>query len=239
MTKPSWRTKLKKTWRRLRRSLLVTGPIVALTLWLVFQHKPDWYRPVQLTESQRRVARRDATRRADAFGDSLVNREPFEVVLAEEELTRWLSVTPSLWPRSEEAELCEPAVQFSDDLIRLGVMVDRNGWRAVIGAGIECGLTPDGRDVTLRLVKISAGSLPIPRALMAWVQRAPPDDASRGGNGGSSDVESLLLDIQSVDDLRSGVSRPNWFVWPNGERPFSIDSLSIEPGRIRLGIRPR
>ena len=183
---------------------------------MIFQRKPDWYQPVVLDAAQQRVARQNATRRADTFGDLLVKREPFEVVLTEEELTRWLCATPSLWPRSDGAELREPAVHIGEDLIRLGVLVDRNGWRAVLSAGLECRLTPDGRDVTLRLTEISAGSLPIPRALMAWAQRTKSGDVSHSDEGGSSDAESLLLDIQSVDDLRSGVSRPNWFVWPNG-----------------------
>lgn len=242
MPKMRWLARLRKQWRRIRLVVLILGPLLTLTLWMAFQHKPGWYAPVTLDQSGRRLARRSATRRADEFGDALVRREPFELILHEDQVNRWLAATPSLWPRGESIVVRDPAVHLESGLIRFGALVDRNGWLTIFSAGIQSGLSDDGDTVTIRLVEPAAGALPIPRAVLSWVRpatRTPlPGSPGRGGEP-QVPVESLLPDVQSVDDLLEGLRRPNWFVWPNGDRAFSIDSITVESGRVSLAIRPR
>ncbi len=233
---------MRREWRRSRLVVLILAPVLTLTLWMAFQHKPGWYSPVTLDQSGRRAARRSATRRADEFGDALVRRKPFDLVLHEDEVNHWLAATPSWWPRSESVEVRDPAIHFEAGLIRIGALVDRSGWLAILSAGIRCSLSDDGDTVTIRLVEPAAGALPIPRAVLSWGR--PETPVSPSSTQGRSDeprvpVESLLPDVQSVDELLGGLRRPNWFVWPNGDRAFSIDSITVEAGRVSFAIRPR
>ncbi len=235
-SKPDWKAKLRKAWRWIRVGLLIVGPVSALTVWMAFQHKPAWYAPAHLDEAEQQRARRNATRRADEFGDALVRRVPFVVTILEAEVNSWLAATPSLWPRSEGAELRDPAVRFEPGLVRVGVLIDRGGWLVILSAGIECALSSDSATVGIQMVQMRAGSLPIPRGAIAWSQQAALESGS--GDAEAAPSESLFPDVQSVDDLLSGVDHRNWFVWPNGNRAFSIESISVESGLIHLGIRP-
>ncbi len=234
------RSRLRKHWGVLRFVLLISTPVVAIGSWFVVQHKPGWYAPARLDETGRQRARREATELADDFGDSLVRRDAFEVVLLEEQVNEWLSVMPPLWETEEGFEVRDPAVHFEAGAIRFGALVDRNGWRIILSVGIGVALAEGGQEVELRLLDTYGGSFPIPLTALSWASGTRSEDSGGQPVGGptSDRLDSLYPDIQSVDDLLGGVRRRNRFVWPNGERWFSIESLSIEPGRVRLLIRP-
>jgi len=234
------RSRLRKHWGVLRYVLLVSTPVVAIGSWFVVQHKPGWYAPARLDETGRQRARREATARADDFGDRLVRKKVFEVVLLEEQVNEWLSVMPPLWATEEGVEVRDPAVHFEDGVIRFGALVDQNGWRVVLNAGIGLALSEEGGEVELRLLDTYGGSFPIPRTALSWAsrRRSEESDGQPFGDPNFDGWDSFYRDIQSVDDLLGGVRRRNRFVWPNGERSFSIERLWIEPGRVRLLIRP-
>jgi len=234
------RSLLRRHRRKLRYVLLVSTPLVAIGSWFVLQHKPGWYAPASLDEAGRQRARHEATERADEFGDRLVRKDVFEVVLLEEQVNEWLSVMPPLWETQKGVEVRDPAVHFEDGVVRFGALVDRSGWRVILSMGIAAALSPQHDEIELRLVDTYGGSFPIPKLALSWASRIRPNpsNGSSGEDSSSDSLDSLYQDIQSVDDLLGGVRRRNRFVWPNGERSFSIESLSIEPGRVRLLIRP-
>jgi len=203
----------------------------------MLQHKPRWYAPPRLDEAARRAARRRATVRADAFGDLLVRRVPFDFVLLEEDVNRWLASAPELWPRAEGATLRDPVLRFEPGAVRVGALVERGGWRAVVSVAVGVRLTDDGSDVELRLMEARGGSLPIPLSVLAWAAGSgekQPQERAGSSDGGTA----VVSELQSVDELLAGVRRRNWFVWPNGDRAFSVASLSLTPGRLSLRIRP-
>ncbi len=220
--------------------MLISTPLVAIGSWFVVQHKPGWYAPALLDEAGQQRARREATERADTFGDSLVRREAFEVVLLDEQVNEWLSVMPPLWETEEGVEVRDLAVHFETGAVRLGALVDRNGWRIILSVGIGVALAEEGQEVELRLLDTYGGSFPIPLTALSWASGARSEDSGGDSDGDTSSdrLDPLYWDIQSVDDLLDGVRRRNRFVWPNGKRSFSIEHLSIEPGRVRLLIRP-
>lgn len=233
-----------KTWRKHKRPIRIAAaicmPVMLIALWLVVEHKPAWYAPARLDDAARRAARRSAASRADAFGDLLVRRRPFDFVLAEDEVNGWLASAPEWWPRAKDAEWRDPVVRFEPGTVRLGALVERGGWRAIVSVAVGVRLASGGSDVELQLEEAFGGSLPIPLAVLGWA-------AARNGSPGrgrtpdrqGASVDSLVHALESVDELLTGVRRPNWFVWPNGDRAFSIEELTLEEGRLKLRIRPR
>jgi len=233
--------RVRRRWRVVRYALLIGLPVSVIGSWLVVQHRPGWYAPPRLDQDGLKRARREATERADDFGDRLVRRESFDLVLTETQVNEWLAVMPPMWETAENVQVTEPAVSFEPGVIRFGVLVDRSGWRFILSVAVSVTLCEGGRDVELRLVDARGGSFPVPRAALSWAawmrgdahEGRPADDEAD-----SDQLDALVQDIQSVDDLLDGVKHRNRFVWPNGNRSFSIERLSIEPGRILVRIRP-
>jgi len=232
------------TWRKHKRPIRIAAAMATLVsviaMWSVVEHKPAWYAPARLDDGARRAARRSAAARADAFGDLLVRREPFDFVLTEEEVNGWLASAPEWWPRAKEADWRDPVVRFEPGTARLGALVERGGWRAIVSVAVGVRLASGGSDVELRLEEAYGGSLPIPLAVLGWAAaRHGLSDSGRDSDRQGASVTSLVHVLESVDELLSGVRRPNWFVWPNGDRAFSIEELTLEEGRLKLRIRPR
>ncbi len=85
------------------------------------------------------------------------------------------------------------------------------------------------------------GSLPVPRAILRRLLdpllRGVRDASSRSADP-AGEFSPNLGDVGSIDDLFRGVKIRNRFVWGNGDRPFRIDSFTIDDGELRLSIEP-
>ena len=236
--------------RRIRRWLerSLSAAIVLLLvgvvpMWLVFQHKPDWYRPPVLNATGLQRARAEAVATADDVSDRMVRGEPFDVVLEDRAVNEWLAALPHAWPDALEAlppELSDLVVAFEVDRVRIGALYTRRGWRAVVSGAVSLSLTDDGQRLNWRLDEVCGGSIPVPRRLLA--RFVDPLLARRGGGDdrrrpdGSSRPE--LEDVSSTAALFDGVTSPNRFTWFNGRRPFRIAALRLEDGKLRLRIAP-
>lgn len=246
----------RRAFRVLKRSfvILILGfPFLLTGLWFVLHHRPSWYRPVTLAESQLQQVQNDATRVADLFGDRIVRREGFEFVLTDRQVNEWMAAWRVLFPDDTDwipPGLSMPSVRFDDGVIRFGVMYDREGWRGIVGTVCKITIGENssvaGRRVSrnsdlisISLEEVTGGSLPIPKAvverLSEWLvpalQRSARDDSAHA-------VVREFSDIDSMDDLFRGIDVRNRFVWPNGERLFRITSIRSEDGNLTLGIEP-
>src|SRR5438874_909310 len=88
------RDRRKRLLRRLLLAIPLTSFVLLLTLFLAFQHKPGWYRPVSIDvadETKLQAVRREATNRFDEFGNSLVQGQPFEEVISDTALNNLLA----------------------------------------------------------------------------------------------------------------------------------------------------
>lgn len=225
--------------------LSVAGTLCTLTvLWLAFQHKPGWYRPVVLDKQGSRGAKTDAITTADRVGDRMVGGLPFEVTLSDRSVNGWLAALPHAWPDADRllpSELSNPAVRFDDHELRVGAHCAVNGWQAIISVKLAIGLTDDGRNLTIALTGAYGGSLPVPRAVLEHALE-PLLSALRTNRGVADSradpLSAALRGIRSVDDLYGGISIRNRFVWLNGDRPFRIESLAFGDGELRLRIEP-
>ena len=223
---------------------LVGGLVSLVVLWLLFQHKPVWYRPATLDEAGIRRARADATAKADSVSDRMVQGRPFEVVLTDRHVNEWLAALPHSWPdasRSIPPELSDLAVRFEDGHLRVGAHVERSGWHVILSAGLAIRMDDDGAFIELALIDVRGGSLAVPKAILERLL-APLRRRVRTGRGADSDVAdslaSALEDLDSADELFGGVKIRNRFIWRNGDRPFRIDSLTIDRGELRLRLVP-
>ncbi|GAG48205.1 unnamed protein product, partial [marine sediment metagenome] len=106
-------------------------------------------------------------------------------------------------------------------------------------------ISDDGRDVAIALTGARSGSLPVPQAVLERLlnplldrERVPRSSRSEGWGTTHSPLHSALDDVRSVDDFFEGVKVRNRFIWPNGDRPFRIDSIRIDNGELHLRIEP-
>lgn len=236
-----------KTRRLIRlgsRIVLVVGPIVLVTLWLVFQHKPGWYRPPVVTETMLQHARTTSAATADDVSKRIVDAESFQIVLTDEVVNEWLAALPHLWPdarRSVPPEVSDLAVQFEDGQVRVGALYADDGWRAIVSIGLFPAVSRDGKTLRVTLTGAKGGSLPVPRMILRRIlssvlERGTGARDQRGD--GTAALGSAFRDLRSADELFEGVRIRNRFVWPNGDRPLRIDSIEVDGGELRLRIEP-
>ncbi len=220
------------------------GLIALGTLWLVFQHKPDWYRPVTVDETVLQQARRDSAATVDTISKQIVEGRTFEVTLRDHTVNEWLAALPHQWPdarRSIPPEISDIALSFDAGKIRLGALCVRGGWRTIVSVGLTLGVSPDGSEASIALADAHGGSLPVPRAVLEDVlqrvlQHARSNPSSADDDPG--ELGSILRSVRSVDELFEGVKVENRFVWPNGARPFRIDAITARAGELRLRLEP-
>lgn len=244
----------KRLTQKIRRLLppvltvvFVAVPVTLSALWLAFHHKPGWYQPANLDEAGAQRARSQAVGVADFVSDRMVEGEEFDVLLHDRSINEWLAAWLRDWPDGRDAlppELSDPAIHFDAGRIRVAAYFATGGWRAIVSVALTLGLTVDGSAVEIRLSGAQGGSLPVPRVILEDVLDHLLQGARAGGDAGRDSpsttglLASIMREVRSVDELFEGVRIRNRFVWFNGERPFRIESLTIDDGNLRLRVRP-
>lgn len=236
---------------RRRRWLWVAGGSAAaacltvLVLYLMVQRRPGWYRPavVATAEDVQRV-QADAAAMGDYISQRLVQHEPVEVLLREESVNEWLAVLPRTLTPSQNpvpAEVPELAISFQDGRIKLGGLVEHDGWRTIVSVTLRLEITPDERSLTLALEAVHGGALGMPKAAVSALLQ-PMIDAARTEANRQTGEQAVLLaplrKLESPEQLYDGVHIENRLVWPNGERPFRVAELSLEDGVFRALLQP-
>ena len=126
-----------------------------------------------------------------------------------------------------------PCVDIEADRIKLGVRYQWGEVQSILNVGVA----PVVEDDTLRLKLLAfrAGSLPLPRTLVA--RRITIDPLPHPDEG-----SEILLNVQALfEQLFTGkdeLNVPNEFTWPNGEIRFQIAGIVMEDKCITLRIEP-
>ncbi len=232
-----------RTRRIIRRGGVIAGLALALgavTAFLVIEHRPSWYAPAALDESGIQSSRRDATNSVDRFGDELVQGSPFEWTLEDQAINSWLTAMPYIWPEAARAippEWRDPAVRFEPGFVRVAVLFDSRGWRAILSVAISVSVLDDGRSIEVRLREARCGSMPIPRWLLEMLVDSRLDQAT-GAMKKTLTGSSSAQQIQSIGELFEGVRVRNRFVWPNGRRSFRLNAIHPEVRHLTLQVEP-
>ncbi|UCE62321.1 MAG: hypothetical protein JSU63_11525 [Phycisphaerales bacterium] len=226
----------------MRRSLtgaLALGVVVLVVLWLMFQHRPGWYQPVTVDDAAVQRAQASAARLVDRISDRLAVGEPVEAVLAGGEVNEWLASLPQLWPEAGQAVpegFSDLAVGFERGQLRIGAHLQNGQVQAIMHLSLAVELAADRARLKIRLVTVRSGALPVPRTaleeLLERFQSTAEWSEDLGAFGG------ILSGVQSVEELFDGIEVHNRFVWPNGDRPFRISSITSEKGALRIKLEP-
>ncbi|MEK7757244.1 MAG: hypothetical protein AAB385_08530 [Planctomycetota bacterium] len=245
MLSKGWKGSFRRVARRAALLGAILAPVTFLGLWLAFQHKPAWYQPVRLDEQGYQLARRDAVATADSISDQLVQGKEFELILTDRSVNEWLAALPRIWPEAKRTlpdELRDPAVRFAEDRIRFAAHFDKNGWQAIVSVDLFVRVSDDGTSVTIALAGARGGSLPVPRAVIERLLRPLIEHARSNGMNHDTDATSpwdaAVKSVRSVDQLFTGVTTRNRFVWPNGKRPFRIESIRATNGELHIRLHP-
>ena len=246
MLAQGWKRTFGRVVRRGCIASAILAPVALIGTWLAFQHKPAWYQPVWLDEEGYQFARRDAVATADAISDQIVQGKAFEVLLTDRSVNEWLAALPRVSPEARRAlppELHDPAVRFTDERIRVGAHYEKSGWQAIVSVDLALRVSPDGINLTIALAAVRGGSLPVPRAIVErllgpLLERAHRRHRDHDDADADSPWGTTLHDLRSTDQLFNGVTIRNRFVWPNGRRPFRIESIRITNGELRCRLQP-
>lgn len=234
----------KRSIRILRRACILAtsiGLVGLAVLWLTFQHKPGWYRPVTLDPAGLHQARRDATNTLDSVGDRIVRGEPFDLVLSKRSVNEWLAALPQLWPDAASrlgSRFTELAVDFDSDGIRLGALYTRRGWRVIASVDLKIAVTQDGRFLQITLPNLYGGSLPMPRRLLKSLLEPFILQSRDKPSAGAGAFDPIVSEIWSAGEQVTGVRLRNRFIWPNGRRAFRFASVEVKSGELCLRIEP-
>jgi hypothetical protein len=215
--------------RALKRGLLAGGAIVLFVvvgMWLAAIRVPSWYQPVRVDSGQVQAVRDDLETAFDGLNVGMQGDQPFDVVIDQARLTSWLSVREKIWPgvvRYVPGDVALPVLSFAAGRVVAGGLVSRGPLRGVVSA--EVTVEADAETVTLRLVDCRVGALPVPRDVVRRFL-----DGRTGGKA--------LINGTKASALLDGVRVPNRFEWPNGRRPFRIESLELTDGQLIARIEP-
>jgi hypothetical protein len=221
-------------WGLLGLALLAGGGVA--TLWLLFQHVPAWYRPVQVAPDSAHQIRNDMLRAQDDFAGLLARSDsPFEYRVTQDQLNAWLAAREDIWPLAREwlpAGVSEPFVVIAPEGVRVAATWSRDSIQTVVSADLA--VRADDGAIHLKLQAVKSGSLPVPadwlRQLLAGLR---------------ADFREARLDVPGRPargarpaDLFDGVSVPNEGTWWEPRRRLRVIGLRLEPGAVTLTIRP-
>ena len=221
-------TKPRPRWRRNLRIayLVVSGAGFIASLWggCAAMHRPQWFVPTAIDYDRLPQDKRALVDLLDSIGEALNRGKPITLHVDEQQLNRWLTARGEL-PDGLELRvdpLQHPQVTLLDDnRIRLAAILPRGGVDLVLSCvlAFECA---DGH-LKLRFESPAVGSLPMP---LAWLRRV---------------IDEKRVIAESGAPPRPPTAPGNFenaFVWPNGERRFTIESIHLQADQGELTLRP-
>jgi len=232
----------RRRWIRFLCGCVALSVIGLGAVWLTFQHKPAWYRPARVSQGQLQDIRDSLTDANLEFSGALVGGQPFDFVLDDARVNRWLAAREHIYPDAKPwvpVWIRDPAVAFEGGRVILGGVIEFDGWNVVASVHVAVELVDDG--VRLRLAGVRGGSLPIP---LSSGDRALGDLVRRSDRSGDSLPEALSRLIAEMrtrapsDVLREGTRVANRFEYPDGHRLFRILNCELNDGTMTLRIQP-
>ncbi|MFA6133416.1 MAG: hypothetical protein WC869_05310 [Phycisphaerae bacterium] len=232
--------------------------VAAAVLYWLAGATPEQYRPPSLTSEQRNVAAKQFYHKAMDFDDGVQANAPFEWSLSAEQLNQYLSSVDeiaALLPDGQPGEvrelmqssgLSEPMVVLGDGCMTLMIYSRRHG--KVVSADVVMSMD-EQKNLRIRLSQVRVGKVAMPEDLITGqlgefkrkllAQKAARQGRSQGvanspagqlaASAGSNLIDTMIaaIDGQSFEP----VSRLKG-------RMVHLESLTITPGQLTLGIRP-
>ena len=223
-----------------KRIAIVSAAVALAALgaaWMMFQHIPNWYRPLQIPPEYEQAVRDDAAWTYESLNGGLnKSPRPFEHRFSQDQINAWLAMRERMWPNSRKwlpGSMSDPQVAIDAEGFRVAVTYRHRGVQTVLNALFQAHADTDR--ITLQLVRVAAGSLPMPPS---QIQRLLARIDTRGWTL-EKRVASQLQDhpLPALTGLFEGVRFPNAWIWDNG-KPFRITRLQCEPGELVVTFEP-
>ena len=220
--------------KRLAITAAVLLVVAAGTGWLLFQHIPSWYRPVEVSPEAAVNVRTEFANMIDGVGGELNKGQGrFEYRFTQEQLNTWVAAREAIDPMTRKwlpSGLRDPMLVIEPDGVRLAVAARTGGIETVLGLKVRAKVEDGG--IRLWLTDVSCGSLPVPQALIEE-HLGKIDAAVRNRSDGQNGRK-----VPPLTQLFEGVLLPNEWEWPNVRRRFRIADVRAEPGVLIFTLEP-
>ena len=227
----------------------------ALVAYIQASRVPRFYAPAVLNAQQRDQAAKDFLNNKilHEFGNAAQANQPFDWVITEDELNRYLASmdeiaasAPAVQPgevmrQMVRAGLAEPSVALRDG--KLTLMVRSSEYQKIVSVDLAFQLTRDGLlEISLRQVR--AGRLPLPDSVVrervgevkdALTEGNDPSEPGDLGGISSREVGQALQSILAAIDARPVTPELTWRL--NNKR-VRIAAIDIADGTLRLRFVP-
>lgn len=216
--------------------------VAAGVAWLAFQNVPAWYKTVEVSEAELSRVRNSLPNTYQALNDRVVAGGPFTFTLTGREVTEWIVARGELYPDARDwlpDWVRDPVVAFHEGKGIIAARIDYDGWQTILALHVVADITDES--VTIRVVEITAGALPVPMSQVA----KPLGDLLRSKGldvdlmpDPVADVVRKLRDEDAETLLSRGVSWPNLFEFRNGNRSFKLTGATAEEDTLQVQIKP-
>lgn len=232
-----------RKWRRRwwKWALAGAGLIVVTFLvvsWMLFQHVPSWYRPMEVPPEQVQYVQQDLARTADALNERMVRAtDSFVFEITQDQLNAWMAAREEMWPLAREwlpPRIADPFVTIDEQGIRLAVTFNSGSIQTVLSARFA--VDADEESIHLQLLEVRSGSLRVPRS---WLQdQLAALDLQRALGEGIGSVDNHNLNI---DKIFEGISLPNEGIWRQADLPprkYRVIGLQLKPESLAITVQP-
>ncbi len=220
--------------------VLLTSGII---LFMAFQRIPSWYRPIEIPQAEWARVRESLPQTYSQLSKTINRREDSVFALSGKTATEWVVLRQELYPDAKEwlpPWIRNPVIVFENDSCVIGARIDYKSWQAIIGIHLVAEVNEN--TVTIRVERVTAGSLPVPKSVVGNIME-------RLLNNSGLDIDTLpdfaasvvgkLRTTDSTQIVTQGVSWTNLFKFPNGKRLFKIGEVSTVDGELRVQILPQ
>lgn len=232
------RTRKRRWWRWILLAVVLMAAAFVITVWLMFQHVPSWYRPIAIApgkEAQR--VRNDLEYTQGVLTESFLRSETFEHVFTQDRVNRWLAAREEIWPESRKwlsKGASDPFVALEEQGIRLAATYQQGGVKTVVSAHLEIAHETDG--IRVRLLDVATGELSVPDS---WIRdKLAALDANGWPAGKTVRYQYGNQPLPPLSGLLEGILLPNEWIWWNGEQPFRIIGLRLDAGALTVEFEP-
>lgn len=237
----TWGDMRGRWWRWLRRGVAGLGVVLlvaVVTGWLMFQHIPSWYEPVEIPPAELQSVRDNLVATVDGLSHAMANaREPFEYRFTQDQLNAWIAAREAIWPMSREwlpEEVRDPFVVLQSTGVRLAATFHHAGFQTVASLCLDVRATERG--ITMRLRDVAGGVLSVPER---WVREELARlDRDVWPVGKRLNYQSGPGRLPTLSSLFEGVVFPNGWKWQNPKRRFRVTGLQFLSGEVVVRFAP-
>jgi hypothetical protein len=213
--------------------ILVVGGVVCLVSgWLSYRHVPEWYRPVYVAPEDEQDARDELGAAFTELSRGMGRGMPFEFVVHQDQLNRWLVGRDRIWPASKRwipEQISDPMIVFDRGEVLIAGLWCGPGPQTVVN--IRLRLEMNGGVLRSVVKGVRGGALPVPMApIKAELARLEARWAERR--------EPLLPDAGSIVGALEGAALPREIPWSQPRGKFEIEALEVRPKELFVRLRP-